>query len=149
MGTAGTRETTTPALAARQIRKKLAEAGITARVTSRSRGTSSVSVQLTDQSPKTFERAENIASPHRMGRYDGMNEYYNMDNARDDIPQVSYVHMQNLPSEEMRREIETFSLKTYGEAKPVSLHQIFAGFAPYGRVFWDTRQAKQAGRAGE
>ena len=51
MGKTGTRETTTPALAARQIRKKLAEAGITARVTSKSRGTSSVSVQLTDQPP--------------------------------------------------------------------------------------------------
>ena len=30
-----------------------------------------------------------IASPHRMGRFDGMTDSYNVDNARDDIPQVS------------------------------------------------------------
>ena len=149
MGKTGTRETTTPALAARQIRKKLSEAGITARVTSRSRGTSSVSVELTDQPPETLERAERMASPHRMGRFDGMNDSYNVDNARDDIPQVSYVNVQNFPSAEMRREIEAFVLNNYGEAAPVSLHQIFAGRTPYGRVFWDTRQTKQAGQAGE
>ena len=135
-----TSEKSAPAMAASQIRRKLKEAGIPARVTSRSRGTSSVDVATTDQAPESAAETERIAAPYRLGNFDGMTDSYVVDNARSDVPQVRYVHVQNLPSEEMRLELEEFVKGLYGDGDTMNTHRVYAGLPPYGRAFWDARE---------
>ena len=139
-----TSEKSAPAMAASQIRRKLKEAGIPARVTSQSRGTSSVEVAVTDQPPESTAEAERIAAPYRLGNFDGMTDSYVVDNARGDVPQASYVHVQNLPSETMRLELTEFVKQRYGDGGTANIHRVYAGLPPYGRAFWDAREgAKQ------
>ena len=135
-----TSEKSTPAMAAEQIRKKLKEAGIPARVTSRSRGTSSVDVAVTDQAPEAAAEIERITAPYQLGHFDGMTDSYVVDNARKDVPQARYVHVQNHPSEKMRRELEEFVKGPYGDGDTANTHRVYAGLPPYGRAFWDARE---------
>ena len=134
------RNASTPAEAAKQIRKKLREAGIEARVTSQSRGTSSVRVQMWNQPPERARKAERIAGEHRMGRFDGMTDSYDVDNARSDLPQARYVHIDNTPSEEMNEEIRTYAKERHGEDSQFALHRIYTGQSPYGTRFWEQRE---------
>ena len=134
-----TSEKSPPAMAAAQIRKKLKEAGIPARVTSRSRGTSSVDVVVADQAPEAAVEIERITAPYRLGHFDGMTDSYVVDNARKDIPQARYVHVQNRPSEEMNRELEEFVKRQYGDGDMLNTHRVYSGLPPYGRAFWDAR----------
>ena len=135
-----TSEKSTPAMAAAQIRRKLKEAGIPARVTSKSRGTSSVGVAVTDQPPESTAEAERIATPYRLGNFDGMTDSYVVDNARKDVPQVSYINVQNLPSEKMRLELTEFVKQRYGDGDMLNIHRVYAGLPPYGRAFWDAQE---------
>ena len=134
-----TSEKSAPAMAAAQIRRKLKEAGIPARVTSRSRGTSSVDVVITDQAPEATAEAERITAPYRLGNFDGMTDSYVVDNARKDVPQVRYAHVQNQPSGKMRLELEEFVKRRYGDGDMLNTHRVYAGLPPYGRAFWDAR----------
>ena len=138
-----TSEKSAPAMAAAQIRKKLKEAGIPARVTSNSRGTSSVDVTTTDQAPEAAAETERIAAPYRLGNFDGMTDSYVIDNARKGLPQVRYVHVQNRPSEEMRQELEEFVKKRHGDGDMMNVHRVYAGLPPYGRAFWDAREGEK------
>ena len=127
-------------MAAEQIRRKLKEAGIPARVTSKSQGTSSVEVAVTDQPPESTAEAERIAAPYRLGNFDGMTDSYVIDNARRDIPQVRYINVQNLPSDTMRLELTEFVKQRYGDGNMLNIHRVYAGLPPHGRAFWDARE---------
>ena len=127
-------------MAAEQIRRKLKEAGIPARVTSKSQGTSSVEVAVTDQPPESTAEAERIAAPYRLGNFDGMTDSYVVDNARKDVPQVRYINVQNLPSETMCLELTEFVKQRYGDGDMMNTHRVYAGLPPYGRAFWDARE---------
>ena len=135
-----TSEKSPPAMAAAQIRTKLNEAGIPARVTSRSRGTSSVDVAVTDQASEAAAEIERITAPYRLGNFDGMTDSYVVDNARKDVPQARCVHVENRPSVKMRLELEKFVKRRYGDGDTANTHRVYAGLPPYGRAFWDARE---------
>lgn len=44
--------------------------------------------------PQDVERLEEIAYKYQEGRFDGMTDSYEYSNARDDLPQVKFVHVQ-------------------------------------------------------
>ena len=134
------RNASTPARAARQIRKNLREAGIEARVTSQSRGASRVRVEIWDQPPERAREAERIAEAHLLGRFDGMTDSHIADNPRDGLPQVRSLHVDNSPSEEISRELEQYARERHGEDSQFAVLRIYTGAAPYGRGFWDRRE---------
>lgn len=88
---------TQAAIAAKEIRARLKQAGIIASVKSQNySGGNSVNVSLTDATPATVKTAQSIARAFQSGSFDGMTDCYNYDNSRDDLPaQAKYVFVNN------------------------------------------------------
>ena len=89
----------TQAKAAAEIRKYLKEKGIPAKVTSQSASmTSSVRIKVSDLHPDIFEEIEQHCMQYQYGHFDGMQDLYEYSNARNDIPQVKFVFVNNFYS---------------------------------------------------
>jgi len=94
----------TQAKAAAEIRKYLKEKGIPAKVTSQSASmTSSVRIKVSDLHPDIFEEIEQHCMQYQYGHFDGMQDLYEYSNARNDIPQVKFVFVNNFYSDELRQ----------------------------------------------
>lgn len=90
-----TRTPTRHALAAKAIRKELKEKipGVKFQVRSQqfSMG-NSVDVYWNGEG-STSEEISGVISKFQEGHFDGMTDYYEMSNRRDDLPQVKFVHL--------------------------------------------------------
>lgn len=97
------------AAAAAAIRKALKAHGIQCKVTSDAyAGGSSVKVRVYDQSPAVIERIKSHCGQYQYGHFNGMEDIYEATNMRDDIPQVSFVFVDNEISAELQAEIESW-----------------------------------------
>ena len=87
---------TEAAQAAAMIRKELKANGIAARVTSKTySGGDSVRVCLNDEFPATKEAVQDFAHKFQMGNFNGMEDIYEYNNRNADLPQVSFVFVDN------------------------------------------------------
>jgi hypothetical protein len=101
--------------AAAAIRKELKAAfkGTKFRVTSESyAGGNSVHISWED-GPKVRE-VEQITGKYQYGKFDGMTDYYDYTNVREDIPQVKYILTSRSPSKQREEEIKK-DLENYYE----------------------------------
>ncbi len=95
---------TEAAQAAALIRKELKANGIAARVTSKTySGGDSVRVCLNNEFPATKEAVESFANKFQMGSFNGMEDIYEYNNTNADLPQVSYVFVDNIIGDELQQ----------------------------------------------
>lgn len=98
------RTTTQAAAAARMIRKELKAAGIAARVSSKTySGGNSVRVTLYNPLPATRKAVDRELWKYRMGSFDAMQDMYEYNSRRFDIPQVNYVFIETEYSDDMKQ----------------------------------------------
>ncbi len=101
----------THALAAKEIRKHIKKLGVKASVRAASyAGGNSVYVSTEDLNPSLADEVRKITDQYQMGSFDGMNDFYEIDNERDDIPQVKYVLVSGSFSIEMKQKALDFLL---------------------------------------
>ncbi|MDH5572533.1 MAG: hypothetical protein OEY89_12260 [Gammaproteobacteria bacterium] len=82
--------------AAKQIRHFTRGLGIKASVTSEAyAGGSSITIILTDQKTPIVEKVKAFAKDYQYGHFDGMQDCYIMSDVKSDLPQVSYVNVEN------------------------------------------------------
>ena len=92
------------AKAATLIRKHLKENGINAKVRSENySGGNSIHITTVDLLPATEKLISEYISQFEWGSFDGMTDFYNATNIRNDIPQVRYVFFRNEYSQTMRQ----------------------------------------------
>jgi hypothetical protein len=97
------------AAAAKMIRQFMKDAGIVGSV--RSKGYSmgsSITVDVQDLNPMQYEALNSYGRQFEYGSFNGMEDIYEYDNVRDDIPQVSYVFVNNKMSNEVGQAIYDF-----------------------------------------
>lgn len=94
------------AATAAAIREELKTLKVKAKVTSErfSMG-NAVTVYLEDINPAMMEAIKEITSKHQFGTFNGMEDYYDMNNIIQSLPQVKYVHVSNRPSDSMKTRI--------------------------------------------
>lgn len=110
--------TSTHAQAAAMIRKHLKSLGIPARVKSESyAGGNSINVHVTDIAPTIANELRKYLRQYEMGTFDGMTDYYDCDNCRNDIPQVKYVFLNNDISTGMSQEIWDYLRAKWGNCE--------------------------------
>ena len=98
--------TSSHAGAAKLIRQELKALGIPARVTSKTyAGGCSIRVSMIDQPVTIREQVIKLCDKYEYGTFDGMTDCYNIDNRRDDIPQVKYLFVDNAISNAKRQEV--------------------------------------------
>jgi len=122
---------TESAQCAKAIRKELKEKfpAVKFSVTSDNfAGGDAVSIHYVDT--LDIEKVETITDKYQVGTFDGMTDYYDIDNARDDIPQVKYVMVSStLPAtDEVLRAFKE-ACKQYG-ASPNDFN-VFIGESSY------------------
>ncbi len=100
------------AATAAAIREELKTLKVKAKVTSErfSMG-NAVTVYLEDINPAMMEAIKEITSKYQFGTFNGMEDYYEMNNIIQGLPQVKYVHVSNRPSPAMKLKIAE-ALKT-------------------------------------
>ncbi len=121
------------AAAAKMIRQWLKAEGVVGRVTSKSySGGSNVNVHLVDQKPEVFEKVRTYANQFEYGSFDGMQDLYNFDNVRNDIPQAKYVFVNNEISDELRAKIWKFARGRYNclVALPADVAEVYNIWVP-------------------
>lgn len=97
------------AAAAAAIRAQLKTHGIDCKVKSQAyAGGSSVNVQVFNQTPATVAQIERFCKQFQYGHFNGMEDIYEATNIREDIPQVSFVFVNNEISAELQAEIESW-----------------------------------------
>lgn len=137
------------AQAAAMIRKHLKSINVSAKVKSDSASMmTAVRITLVDQPPSTVEAVREYCDQFKYGQYDTMQDIYNMDNTREDIPQVKYVSYDVSFSEGMRRAAyeymdanfahgaESFERVSWDHDSSNKLHRILTGVVG---DFWATR----------
>lgn len=96
------RQLSEQAQCAKEIRQTLKQHGIKCRVTSEGYSMGdNVKVTVYDQPPWIMEKIESELSKYQYGHFDGMQDYYEMSNRRDDIPQTKYLFIRNEFSKEL------------------------------------------------
>ena len=97
-----TKYISTHAAAAKMIRAHIKSLGIkaTVKASSYSMG-SSVRAEVTDINPNTRKELESFVDQFQYGQFDGMADYYEVSNSRDDIPQVKYTFLEVHYSDEL------------------------------------------------
>ncbi len=126
-------------LAANAIKKEIKKEFPGIKVSVRSdnfAGGNSVDVYVEDASPEMMKSLNRIVSKYRYGHFDGMTDSYEYSNARDDIPQVKYISIENHKSEAMFEKLDTFIKNNFGSfdtPKDVMAHRLFTGAYP---GFW-------------
>ena len=105
------RELTEAAKAAKIIRKEMKAQGVSGRVTcSNYAGGSSLFEVL----PATKDAVESFCNKFEMGHFDGMTDCYEMSNCRDDVPQVSFVFIDNDISDDTRSKVWARTCERFG-----------------------------------
>jgi len=95
--------------AAKMIRAYMKAKGIPGSVRSKSYSMgSSVHVDVVDLPPAQYEDLRKYVAQFEYGHFDGMIDYYEMDNVREDIPQVKYAFVNNKMSDELGEKIYQF-----------------------------------------
>lgn len=94
----------TAAQAAAMIRKELKANGVKATVRSKTySGGDSVTVTLADPLPAVRREVEAFCDKFQAGRFNGMEDIYEYDNANADLPQVKFVFVQADYSAELKQ----------------------------------------------
>jgi len=109
------KQLSTHAAAAAQIRAMLKAQRIKARVRSRSFSMGdSVDVKiLQDVLPATFKRIAEFVGGYQYGHFDGMIDCYEYSNRRDDLPQVKFAHVSVEYSDAIRAEVRAYVEERY------------------------------------
>lgn len=108
------KQPSTQALAAKAIKQYMKTNDIAGRVTSTSyAGGCSASAYVTDLPPDAYKKLCDFAKQYQYGSFNSMEDIYEYSNSRKDIPQVKYVFVNNLMSDELKQEIWEFILNTY------------------------------------
>jgi hypothetical protein len=103
------KQPTRAAQTAALIRAELKNHGIVARVTCENhRGGNSVNVTVYDQLPATVQKIKEFTAKFEYGKFNGMEDYYEMSNVRDDIPQVKYLFVRNEFSDALKQQAWDF-----------------------------------------
>ncbi len=98
---------------AKLCRKYLKLKGIEARVRSFNYSMGDdVNIVVCDQSPKIMEELKCEFSKYEYGHFDGMTDYYNVDNVREDIPQTKYLFVSNIFSDSLKEEAKVWLANT-------------------------------------
>ena len=103
------KQLSTHAAAAKMIRQHLKAIGVPAKVkaSSYSMG-SSVRVEVCDITPTLLKELSTFVDQFQYGHFDGMNDYYEISNSRDDIPQVKYTFLEVDYSDELEQKAYDF-----------------------------------------
>lgn len=111
-----TKEKSPQARAAAMIRQYCKEKGITARIKSESfAGGNSVWCKVEDQTAETVADLEKFVKQFQYGSFDGMTDCYNLDNRRDDLPQVKFAFVENRYSDAAMQRAWTFARGYYAD----------------------------------
>jgi hypothetical protein len=149
------------AAAAKLIRSEVKALGVSARVSSECySGGNSVRVFTVDLDPITRDKIQKIIDKYEYGTFDGMTDCYNIDNRRDDIPQVKFTFLENDLSGAKREEIFQFVRShyaggdalpaSYEDARNISFHDqwisqfVYREFARQDSAYWSSQQKKAA-----
>ena len=99
-----TKQVSSHAAAAKMIRQHFKAIGVPAKVkaSSYSMG-SSVRVEVTDINPIQRKELSTFIDQFQYGHFDSMNDYYDISNSRDDIPQVKYTFLEVSYSDELKQ----------------------------------------------
>lgn len=113
--TANTKTLSEAAQVAKIIRTELKKNGVKAKVTSDnfSMG-NSVSVELIDELPATYEKIKAFCADFEDGRFDGMTDCYEYKPNPKNLPRAKYVHVRNHFSAEMVQRMWSWMRKHYG-----------------------------------
>jgi hypothetical protein len=115
----------TAAKAAAMIRKEIKKNGIKARVTCQNySGGSSINVVMNDELPATYDKIEEYAKQFQFGHFNGMTDSYEYSNTRDDIPQVTFVFVDNRYSDKVRASAWEYCLANHSDATGENLDMI-------------------------
>ncbi len=101
--------------AAKAIRAELKKAFPSIKFTVRSQSYSMgdhVSIQYQNGVPT--DKVDEIVKKYQYGNFDGMNDIYNNDNEREDIPQTKYVLVERSYTEEAREKVKKDIAVKYG-----------------------------------
>ena len=92
------------ALGAKLLKKKAKDLGMKATASSSyfSMG-NSVTVKVLSGTDAALKTLKDDAIKYEAGSFDGMNDIYNYDNVRDDIPQTKYLFIEDLRAEEIMK----------------------------------------------
>lgn len=103
------KQLSTHAAAAKMIRQHLKSIGVPGKVkaSSYSMG-SSVRVEVSDITPAVRKELQAFVDQFQYGHFDGMNDYYEISNSRDDIPQVKYTFLEVDYSDELEQKAYDF-----------------------------------------
>jgi len=104
------KQTSSHAQVAKLVRQFLKSINVDGSVRSKSYSMgSSVHVYVTDQTPEIAKMIGDYLVQFEYGHFNGMEDYYEMSNVRDDIPQVKYVFLDNNMSDEMAQTVWDFA----------------------------------------
>lgn len=104
------KQTSSHAQVAKLVRQFLKSINVEGSVRSKSYSMgSSVHVYVTDQTPEIAKMIGDYLVQFEYGHFNGMEDYYEMSNVRDDIPQVKYVFLDNNMSDEMAQAVWNFA----------------------------------------
>ena len=91
-----------------------------------------VTVYLEDVNPVTLEAVKEIASKYQYGTYNSMEDYYDMNNIIQGLPQVKYVHVSNRPTPAMKLRISQALQATnypgFESASPFDVSELIHNF---------------------
>lgn len=103
------KEISSHAGAAKMIRAYMKAQGIAGSVRSKSYSMgSSINVDVVDLLPAQYADLKSYVSQFEYGHFNGMEDIYEISNARNDIPQVKYAFVNNKMSDEMGEKIYQF-----------------------------------------
>lgn len=99
-----TKQVSTHAAVAKMIRQHLKAIGVPAKVKSSSYSMgSSVRAEVADINPTLRKELSTFVDQFQYGHFDGMTDYYDISNCRDDIPQVKYTFLEVSYSDELKQ----------------------------------------------
>lgn len=136
----------THAAAAKMIRAEMKKHGIVGRVRARTASMmSAVDVYVTDLPPATRDALRAFVGQFEYGTFDGMTDCYNVDNRRDDLPQVKFAHVSNEMSHEMEAEIRAWLDSYYAPGHDIKPWEVFnvPSYSDRFAAFWTARKPRQ------
>ena len=108
------RQLTEASKAAKQIRQKLKQLGLKARVKSQTYSMgSSVRVYIFDQCPEMVDKVRTLVEPHEYGTFDSMTDCSGFKNGNFDGSQAKHVFVDNDLSDDLSQSIWDYALATY------------------------------------
>jgi len=116
------------ARAGQMIRSFMREQGIVGSVRGQSyAGGSSINIHVEDMQPAALQALERFARQFEYGSFNGMEDIYEYNNVNDDLPQVSYVFVNNNISNGLRQAIWDFARGYYKGLENAPADAIEAG----------------------